>query len=87
MNNSALRAVKKLYIRLCVARDTCSIATKDEEDTWYNLLSDSEDKDDNSIILSLTLPPIATSTAFTMPNIIRKEYSTSTRIKAIYILE
>ena len=32
-------------------------------------------------------PSIATSTAFTMPNIVRKEHSTSTRIKAIYMLE
>jgi hypothetical protein len=67
-----------------------SIATKDKENAWYNLLSDSEDKDDNSITPSLTLPLypfIATSTAFTIPDIAHKEYSTSTRIKAIYMLE
>ena len=66
----------------------CSIATEDEEDAWYNLPSDSEDKDDDSIAPSLTLPPsIATSTAFTMPDIARKEHSTGARIKAIYMLE
>ena len=68
----------------------CSIATKDKEDAWYNLLSNSEDKDNNSIIPSLILPlrpSTATSTAFTIPDIIYKEHSTSTRIKAIYILE
>jgi hypothetical protein len=65
-----------------------SIATKDEEDTWYNLPSDSEDEDDNSIAPSLTLPSsIATSIAFTIPDIVRKEHSTGARIKAIYMLE
>jgi hypothetical protein len=65
-------------------------ATKDKENTWYNLLSNSEDKDNNSIISSFTIPfrpLVATSIAFIMPDIIRKEHSTSTRIKAIYILE
>jgi hypothetical protein len=66
-------------------------ATKDEEDAWYNIPSDSEDEDDDSITPSFTLPlplrPPSTSTAFTIPDIIRKEYSTSTRIKAIYMLE
>jgi hypothetical protein len=65
-------------------------ATEDEEDTWYNLLSDSEDEDNDSIVPSFTLPLrplVATSIAFIIPNIIRKEYLTSTRIKAIYILE
>jgi hypothetical protein len=68
-----------------------SEATKDEEDAWYNLPSDSEDEDDDSAVLSLTLPlrppPMATSTAFTLPNIVRKEHSTGARIKAIYMLE
>ena len=68
----------------------CSVATEDEEDAWYNIPSDSEDEDDDSIAPSLTLPLrplIATSTAFTIPDIVRKEHSTSARIKAIYILE
>jgi hypothetical protein len=63
---------------------------EDKKDTWYNLLSDSEDKDDNSIIPSFTLPLYpspSTSIAFIIPEIIYKEYLTSTRIKAIYILE
>jgi hypothetical protein len=66
-----------------------SEATKNKEDAWYNLPSNSEDKDNNSIALSFTLPlrPLATSTAFTMPDIIRKEYSTGAKIKAIYMLE
>jgi hypothetical protein len=68
-----------------------SEATKDEEDAWYNLPSDSEDEDDDSAVLSLTLPlrppPMAISTAFTLPNIVRKEHSTGARIKAIYMLE
>jgi hypothetical protein len=70
--------------------DESDEATEDEEDAWYNLPSDSEDKDDNSIAPSLTLPlrPLmATSTAFIIPDIICKEHSTGTRIKAIYILE
>jgi hypothetical protein len=70
--------------------DESDEATEDEEDAWYNMPSDSEDEDDDSIAPSLTLPLrplIATSTAFTIPNIIRKEYSTGTRIKAIYMLE
>jgi len=64
-------------------------STEDEEDTWYNLPSNSEDKDDNSIEPSFTLPlrPLATSIAFTIPNIICKEHSTGARIKAIYMLE
>jgi hypothetical protein len=33
-----------------------SKATIDKEDTWYNLLFNLEDKDDDSIILSLILP-------------------------------
>jgi hypothetical protein len=67
-----------------------SKATEDEEDTWYNLPSDSEDKDDNSIAPSFTLPlrpPPSTSTAFIIPEIIRKEHLTSARIKAIYMLK
>jgi hypothetical protein len=52
--------------------------------------SDSEDKDDNSVAPSFTLPirPLpVTSIAFTMPKIARKEHSTGARIKAIYMLE
>jgi hypothetical protein len=61
----------------------------DKEDAWYNIPSNSEDEDDDLITLSFTLPlrPLATSIAFTIPNIIRKEHSTSARIKAIYMLE
>jgi hypothetical protein len=62
----------------------------DKEDAWYNIPSDSEDEDDDSIAPSLTLPLrplIATSIAFTIPDIIRKEYLTSARIKAIYMLK
>jgi hypothetical protein len=68
----------------------CSVATEDEEDTWYNIPSDLEDEDDDSIAPGFTLPlrpSLATSTAFTMPSIVRKEHSTGARIKAIYMLE
>jgi hypothetical protein len=68
----------------------CSEATEDEEDAWYNLPSDSEDEDDDSVPPSLTLPirpPVATSTAFTIPVVTRKEHSIGARIKAIYMLE
>ena len=68
----------------------CSERTKDEDDAWYNMPSDLEDDDDNSLAPSFTLPvrPIpATSTAFTMPKTTRKEHTTSARIKAIYMLE
>jgi hypothetical protein len=67
-----------------------SEAIENEEDTWYNLPSDSENEDDNSIAPSFMLPlrpPPSTSTAFIIPEITCKEHSTSTRIKAIYILE
>jgi len=70
--------------------DESDEATEDEEDAWYNIPSDSEDEDDDSIAPSLTLPLrplIATSTAFTIPDIIRKEHSTGARIKAIYMLK
>ena len=64
--------------------------SEDEEDPWYNLPSDLEDEDDDSIALSFTLsirPLPVTSIAFTMPKIARKEHSTGARIKAIYILK
>jgi hypothetical protein len=67
-----------------------SEAIEDKENAWYNSLSDSEDKDDNSIILSFTLllrPPSSAFIAFIIPEIICKEHLTSARIKAIYILE
>jgi hypothetical protein len=67
-----------------------SKAIEDEEDAWYNLPSDSEDEDDDSIAPSFTLPlrpPPSTSIAFIIPEIIYKEHLTSARIKAIYILE
>jgi hypothetical protein len=69
--------------------DSSDSDESDEEDAWYNIPSDSEDEDDDSIAPSFTLPlrHLATSIAFTIPDIIRKEHSTSTRIKAIYILE
>jgi hypothetical protein len=61
-----------------------------DKDPWYDMLSNLEDKDDDLVALSFTLPirPLpVTSTAFTMPKIARKEHSTSARIKAIYMLE
>jgi hypothetical protein len=57
---------------------------EEDEDTWYNMSSNSDDSDNDSPELCLTLP---TSSAFTLPKTIRKEYSTGARIKAIYILE
>jgi hypothetical protein len=69
----------------------CSEATEGKEDAWYNLASDSEDKDNNLITPSLTFPLspsfIATLTAFTMPNVTHKKHFTGARIKAIYMLE
>jgi hypothetical protein len=68
----------------------CSEATEDEEDAWYNLPSDSEDEDDDSVAPSLTLPirpTPGTLTAFTIPKTARKEHSTGARIKAIYMLK
>jgi hypothetical protein len=69
--------------------DSSNSDKSDEEDAWYNIPSDSEDEDDDSIAPSFMLPlrPLATSTAFTIPDIIYKEHSTSARIKAIYMLE
>ena len=64
--------------------------TEDKEDLWYDMPSDSEDEDDDSVVPSFTLstrlPPV-TSIAFTIPKTARKEHSTGARIKAIYILE
>jgi hypothetical protein len=71
-------------------KSVASERTKDKEDPWYNILSNLEDKDNNLVTLSFTLPirpPLVTSTAFTMPKTARKEHSTSARIKAIYILK
>jgi hypothetical protein len=68
---------------------SCSEATKDEEDAWYNLPSDSEDEDDDSVAPALTLPlrlAAVTSTAFTIVKPVKKEHSTGARIKAIYML-
>jgi hypothetical protein len=52
--------------------------------------SNLEDKDDDLVTLSFTLPirplPI-TSIAFTIPKTARKEHFTSARIKAIYMLK
>ena len=61
--------------------------TRDEEDKWYNLPSDSDDEDDDSTILALVLLIPTLSTALTVSTIGLKEYSTGTRIKAIYMLE
>jgi hypothetical protein len=63
-------------------------ATINKEDIWYNLLSNSEDKDDDSIIPSLILPMRATPiSAFILLKTDRKEHSTNVRIKAIYMLK
>jgi hypothetical protein len=60
--------------------------TEDEEDPWYNLPSDSDDSDDDSA--APALPLLApSSTAFIITPLGPKEYSTSARIKAIYMLE
>jgi hypothetical protein len=65
-----------------------SEATIDEEDVWYNLPSDLEDENDDSIAPSLTLPmQAAPISAFILPKTDRKEHSTGARIKAIYMLE
>jgi hypothetical protein len=64
--------------------------SKDKEDPWYNLPSNSKDKDNDLVALSFTLlvrPLPVTSIAFIMPKIARKEHSTGARIKAIYILK
>jgi hypothetical protein len=58
--------------------------TKDKEDAWYNLPLDSDDSDDDSAAPAL---PFALSTAFVLTTLGPKEYSTSARIKAIYMLE
>jgi hypothetical protein len=59
---------------------------ENEEDLWYNQSSDSEEEDDELTKPLLTLLAI-TTIVFTMPKTTRKEYSTSARIKAIYMLE
>jgi hypothetical protein len=59
--------------------------TKDEEDTWYNLPSDSDDSDDNSAAPALLL--LALLTALVLITLGPKEHSTGARIKAIYMLE
>jgi hypothetical protein len=64
--------------------------TKDEDDAWYNLPTDSEDedKDDDSSPPLLVLPiRPAPLTELVISTAIRKEHSTSARIKAIYMLE
>ena len=67
-----------------------SKASENKEDAWYNMPSNSKDKDNDSVAPSFTLPiyPIVTSTAFiVIPKTPYKEHSTGARIKAIYILE
>ena len=59
--------------------------TKDKEDTWYNIPSDSNDSDDDSA--EPALPLLASSTAFVITTLGPKEHSTGARIKAIYMLE
>ena len=64
--------------------------TKDKEDMWYNCLSNSDNKDNNSITPALVLPirpVLALSTALVVSTIGPKEHSTGARIKAIYMLE
>jgi hypothetical protein len=51
---------------------------------WYNLPLDSDDSDNDSTAPAL---PFASSTAFILTTLGPKEHSTSTRIKAIYILK
>ena len=51
----------------------------------YNLLLDSDDSDNNSATLALLL--LTSLTTFIITTLRPKEYSTSTRIKAIYILK
>jgi hypothetical protein len=54
--------------------------------------SDSDDSNDNTPALTFTLPLYLTnvsffiSTAFTMSKVVKKEHTTSARIKAIYML-
>jgi hypothetical protein len=62
----------------------------EDKDPWYDMPSNLEDEDYDSVAPSFTLPirpPPVTSTAFTMPKTARKEHSTSARIKAIYMLK
>jgi hypothetical protein len=59
--------------------------TKDEEDAWYNLPSDSDDSDNDLAEPALLLP--ASLTTFVLATLGPKEHSTSARIKAIYMLE
>jgi hypothetical protein len=60
--------------------------TKDVEDTWYNLPSDLNDLNDDSAILAHLLLA-SSSTAFILTTLSPKDHSTSTRIKAIYMLK
>src|SRR5882757_5846359 len=68
------------------SNDELSEYTEDEEDAWYNLPSDSDDEDDDSIAPASALP-VPSSTAFVLSTIGPKEHSTGARIKAIYMLE
>jgi hypothetical protein len=65
--------------------------TKDKDDTWYNLPTDSEDKDEDndlspSLALVLPVQPIL-STEIVVSTTTRKEHFTGARIKAIYMLK
>jgi hypothetical protein len=64
--------------------------TEDEDDIWYNLPTDSEDEDEDDDssppLLVLPIRPVPL-TELVISTAIYKEYSTGTRIKAIYILE
>jgi hypothetical protein len=79
----------QLELSLPLDSDESEISEEEEEnkeDLWYNQPSDLEEEDDELTKPSLTLLAI-TITAFTMPKTTRKEHSTGTRIKAIYILK
>jgi hypothetical protein len=53
---------------------------------WYNILLDLDDLDDDLAILAL-LSTSSTSTTFVLTTLRLKEYSTSAKIKAIYMLK
>jgi hypothetical protein len=59
--------------------------TKDKENTWYNILLDSDDSDNNSVEPAFLL--LALSTAFIITTLRPKEHFTGARIKAIYMLK
>jgi hypothetical protein len=70
----------------------CNERTEDSSDEWYNMPSDSDDSDDNTLALTFTLLLYPTNvsfftfTAFTMSKVVKKEHTTGARIRAIYML-